>query len=97
MQNMGPTFVKPPHLMSIYSHQNDSVIAYYESLFTQHQVLFLDWFVTGDEKWILYHNVRCHRWWISQRNRPAQQSRGLLHPKKCHVECMVEYSKNCPL
>lgn len=41
-----------------------------DSLFTrQLQVHFLNRFITGDEKWTVYHNVKHRRQWISQGTR----------------------------
>ncbi|XP_014774733.1 histone-lysine N-methyltransferase SETMAR-like [Octopus bimaculoides] len=54
-----------------------------QSLLSRHfQATFLDRCVTGDEKWILYHNVQRRRSWISRRGRPVQQPRAGLHSKK---------------
>lgn len=60
------------------------VIAY----MTNSSALFVSW----DEKWILYHNFKCHRLWISWGNRPTQQLRGEINPKI--IEYMVGYSMN---
>lgn len=48
----------------------------------QCQAPFLDRVITGDEKWILYNNVRRKRQWCDHDSRPIQQPRGGLHPKK---------------
>ena len=83
MQNTKPTCDQTLLLMSTKDHLNDSVIACCVSLFIRHiTYFFLDRIVTGDEKWILYNNVKCHHQWISQGNRPVQQPRDGLHPKK---------------
>ena len=51
------------------------------------QVPLLDRFVTGDEQWIPYDNIKHLYQWICQGNRPAQQ----LHPKKWDIQGIVHY------
>lgn len=46
------------------------------------QAPFLDRIITGDEKWILYNNVKRKRQWLSRGSKPIPQPRSGLHPKK---------------
>ncbi|XP_029639658.1 histone-lysine N-methyltransferase SETMAR-like [Octopus sinensis] len=70
-----------PHELSPENRQQRAACC--QSLLSQHfQTTFLDRLVTGDEKWILYSNVKRRRSWISRRGRPVQQPRAGLHPKK---------------
>lgn len=43
---------------------------------------FLDRLVTGDEKWILYHNVTRKRQWTDKDKQPSPTAKVSLHPKK---------------
>lgn len=43
---------------------------------------FLDRLVTGDEKWIIYHNVRRKRQWTDKGKQPIPTAKVSLHPKK---------------
>lgn len=53
-----------------------------ETLFTrQLKMPFLNWHVTGAEKWILCYNVKCHCRWISWENKSAKEPRGEFHQK----------------
>lgn len=36
---------------------------------------------TGDEKWILYHNVKRKHHWLNHNINSTQQPRSELHPK----------------
>ena len=45
-------------------------------------VLFLKQIVTGDEKWILYNNVKWKRSWGKQNEPPPTTPKAGLHPKK---------------
>ena len=50
--------------------------------FRQHQMPFLDRIVTGDEKWMLYNNVKCKKQWLDCSAKPIPQPCIGLHPKK---------------
>ncbi|XP_013775045.1 histone-lysine N-methyltransferase SETMAR-like [Limulus polyphemus] len=85
-----------PHDLSVENRQQR--VDYCEVLHSlQNQLPFLDRVATGYEKWILCHNVKRRRLWLSRGNRLAQQPRGILASKEDHVECMVGYARNCPL
>ena len=43
---------------------------------------FLNLTVTGDEKWIVYNNIKCQRQWVSCNDTPAPQPKEGLHPRK---------------
>jgi histone-lysine N-methyltransferase SETMAR len=43
----------------------------------------LDSIVTGDEKWVLYSNVKRHREWVDKNSHPTATPKEGLHPKKC--------------
>lgn len=78
-RKQGPCSLSPRNLQQC--------VTYLESLRTQqHQMLFFDRLVTSDKKWILYHNIKRCRQWISRGSRPPLQQRGQLCPKE-HVEC----------
>jgi histone-lysine N-methyltransferase SETMAR len=46
---------------------------------------FLNWIVTGDEKWILYQNVQRKREWSQRGKTPSNTARAGLHPKKIMI------------
>lgn len=43
---------------------------------------FLNRIITGDEKWVFYHNVKRQRQWLSPRETGIVQPKSGLHPKK---------------
>ena len=57
-------------------------IALCESLLKRRrQFPFLDRFVTCDDKWIFYHDIKRRRQWISGGNGAVQQPRGGIYSK----------------
>lgn len=53
------------------------------ALLSRHnQEPFLNRIVTGDEKWVLYNNIKRRHQWLSPEDRPAQHPRDGLHPLK---------------
>ena len=50
--------------------------------------------ITGDEKWVVYDNVRKRSW--SKRNEPAQLTLiADIHQKKSYAECLVGFQRYC--
>lgn len=47
-----------------------------------HSYRFLDRIVTGDEKWVLYVNIRRKRQWLASDEKPLPDAKTDLHPKK---------------
>ena len=43
---------------------------------------FLDEFITGDEKWIIYDNVACKRQWVDKDISPQPDPNAELHDRK---------------
>ena len=43
---------------------------------------FLKQLITGDEKWIIYINIKRKRSWVKPNDSPIQQPKADLHPKK---------------
>ena len=48
----------------------------------ERQAPFLNRLITGDEKWVLYHNVQRRRQWVSAGEPAIPQARRGLHPRK---------------
>jgi len=56
--------------------------------------------ITGDEKWIVYNNIKRKEWWGSLSSAPKATLKAGLHPKKvllsiwCDWEGIASSSRN---
>lgn len=70
-----------PHVLS--PEQKNHRVDICMSLFSkQRRFEWLDYLITGDEKWVLYVNMARKREWIGPGDQPSPTSKAELHPKK---------------
>ena len=58
---------------------------------------FLNWFVTCNEKWILYDNQHWPAQWLNWKEAPKHFVKPNLHQKKGHGHCLVVCCPSDPL
>lgn len=73
-----------PHELS--PANKDNRVSVCTSLITRQQnAPFLDRLITGDEKWVLYINVRRKKQWLDRAERPLSDAKADLHQKKIMI------------
>ena len=70
-----------PHDLTEYQKKKRAEVS--DQLYFLHRTHnWLDYLITGDEKWCLYVNVKRRRQWIKHGQRPKPTPKAGLHPKK---------------
>ena len=80
-----------PHLLT--QHNKDTRVSLCSSLYSRLSLEpFLERIVTGDEKWVLYVNVKRRTQWMDPKETPSPVARPDLHPRKAMLSVWWDMS-----